>query len=104
MWWIKWLIQEEIKNFDVDSISENSLDGYILEFGLEYPDDLYDLHPDYPLASEKLEISNNMLSKYFSDIAKKYGIKVGSVNKLVANLGMKVSMQFITKIFSYIYH
>ena len=31
-----------------------------------------------------------MLSKYCIDIADKYGIKVGGVNKLVPNLGEKV--------------
>ena len=45
---------------------------------------------DYPLAPEKLEISSNMLSKYCSDIANKYGIKVGGVNKLVPNLRDKI--------------
>ena len=74
---------------DVNSISENSLDGYILEVDLEYPDQMHDLYNDYPLAPEKLEISNDMLSKYCSDIAKKYGIIVGGVNKLVPNLRKK---------------
>ena len=46
-------------------------DGYILEVDLEYPDKLHDFHNDYSLAPEKLEISNDMLSKYCSDIAKK---------------------------------
>ena len=50
---------------------------------------MHDLHNDYPLAPEKLKISNDILSKYCSDIAKKYGIKVGGVNKLVPNLGNK---------------
>ena len=31
-----------------------------------------------------------MLSKYFSSIAEKYGIKVGGVNKLVPNLRDKI--------------
>ena len=31
-----------------------------------------------------------MLSKYASDIANKYGIKVGGVKKLIPNLGDKV--------------
>ena len=31
-----------------------------------------------------------MLSKYFRDIANKYGIKVGGVKKLIPNLGDKV--------------
>ena len=34
----KWISDEEIKNSDVNSISENSLHGYILEVDLEYPD------------------------------------------------------------------
>ena len=52
----KWSSQEEIKIFDVNSISKNSLGRYILEVDLEYPNELHDLHNDYPLASEKLEI------------------------------------------------
>ena len=52
----QWLSEEEIKIFDVNSVSENSLGRYILEVDLEYPDELHDLHNDYPLASEKLEI------------------------------------------------
>ena len=41
---------------------------------------------DYPLAPEKLEISQNILSKYCSYIVDEYGIRVGSANKLVPNL------------------
>ena len=65
----KWLNQKETDKFDVNSIAENSSDGYILEVDLEYPDELHELHNDYPLAPEKLEISDDMLSKYCSDIA-----------------------------------
>ena len=68
---------------------KNSSTGYILEVDLEYPSELHDLHNDYPLAPEKLEISQSMLSKYYSDIADKCGIKMGSVNKLVPNLRNK---------------
>ena len=85
----KCLNQKEIDKFDVNSVEESSSNGYILEVDLEYPDKLLNYHNDYPLAPQKLKISNGMLSKYCSDIDKKYGIKVGGVNKLVPNLGKR---------------
>ena len=47
----KWLNQKEIDKFDVNLTGENSLDGCILE----YPDELYELHNNYPLAAEELK-------------------------------------------------
>ena len=85
----KWLNQKEMNDFCLNSISKNSSIGYILEVNLEYSTELHDLHNDYPLAPEKLEISHNMLSKYCFSIANEYGIKSGEVNKLVPNLGYK---------------
>ena len=65
---------------------------------------MYVLHNDYPLAPEKLKISQKMLPKYCSDIADKYGIKIGGVNKLVPSLRDKKNMSFITEIFNSICH
>ena len=56
----KWLNQEEISDFCLNSVSENSSTDYILEDDLEYPSKLHDLHYDCPLAPEKLEITQNM--------------------------------------------
>ena len=83
----KWL--KNVDGFDVNSINKKSPIGYILEVDLEYPDELHELHNDYPLAPEKLAVSSDMLSKYCKKIADKYEIKVGDVKKLIPNLGNK---------------
>ena len=82
----EWMSEEEINEVNFDLVSEDSKIGYVLEVDLEYPKDLHDTHNDYPLAPEKLRVSENMLSDYCLDIVKNYGIKVGEVNKLTPNL------------------
>ena len=74
-WW------KNVDNFDVNSISEKSPVGYILEVDLEDPDKLHVLHNDYPLAPEKLSIPYDMLSGYCKKVAEEYGTKVGDVKK-----------------------
>ena len=86
----KFLSEEEIKSFNLDSIDENSLTGYILEVDLEYCKELHNLHNAYPLCLEKIEVSYDMLSKCCRKIADWYYIKVGGVKKLIPNLGDKV--------------
>ena len=77
--------------FDINSVSEKSLIGYILEVDLKYPDDLHVLHNDYPLAPEKLAIPYDMLSGYCKNIAGKYEIKVGDVERSTPNMGNKTN-------------
>ena len=57
----KWL--KNIDGFDVNSINEKSPTGYFLEVDFEYPDELHELHNNYPVASKKLAVSSDMLSK-----------------------------------------
>ena len=76
-----WLSKQEINELDLESVSENSPIGYILEVDIECPDKLHNMHNDYPIAPEKVEINLDMLSKYCSDIADKYEMKVGEVKK-----------------------
>ena len=85
----KWLNQREIDGFCLNSTGENCLTGYTLEVDLKTPDELHELHNDYPLALEKLQISHNILSNYCCSIVNKYGIKIDGFNKLVPNLGNK---------------
>ena len=84
-----WMTEEEIDYFDISSVEENCEDGYILEVDIEYPCELHGLHNDYPLAPEKVMVDSDMLSKYCSDIASRYDIKVGQVNRLIPNLADK---------------
>ena len=53
-----------VKHFDVNSISENRLDGYILEADLGFPDELHNLHNDYSLTPKKRETTYDILSDY----------------------------------------
>ena len=82
---------KNIDKFDIMSINDKSSIGYFLEVDLEYPEELHELHNDFPLAPEKLAVSSDMLSKYCKKIADKYEIKVGDVKKLIPNLGNKTN-------------
>ena len=65
----KWL--KNVDEFDVMSINEKGPIGYLLEVDLKYPDELHELHNDFPLALEKLAVSSDVLSKYCKKIADK---------------------------------
>ena len=83
----KWL--KNVDGFDVNSISEKNPIGFFVEVDLEYPNELHELHNDYPLAPEKLAVSSDMLSKYCKKIADKYEIKIVDVKTLIPHLGNK---------------
>ena len=61
----------------------------ILEVDLKYPNKLHNLHNDYPLAPEKVKVTENMLSDYCKRIADKYSISTGLVHKLIPTLSKK---------------
>ena len=57
----KWV---EAEDFDVNKCNKNSSKSCVLEGDLEYPKALCELHNDYPLAPNKIEIKREMVSKY----------------------------------------
>ena len=57
------------KNINLSDYDVDSSKGIILEVDLEYPKELHDLHNDYPVAPEKIKVSNEMLSNYCKRIA-----------------------------------
>ena len=64
------------------NIKSNSSTGYILEVDLEYPKELHDIHNDYLLAPEKINILKEQLSKYCLKNANTHNITTGKVKKI----------------------
>ena len=85
----RWMTQKQIDKIDLAKYEEDSRKGLILEVDLEYPEGLHNLHNDYPLAPEKVKVTEDMLSDYCKKIAEKYGISTGLVSKLIPTLGSK---------------
>ena len=78
----KWMDKNELANWRTESC--------ILEVDLEYPKELHDLHNDYPLAPERLEV--NKVEKLIPNLndKKKYVVQYENL-KLYKSLGMKIT-------------
>ena len=53
----KWI---DPKKCDLNKYTNNSSKGYVLEVDLEYQKELQELHNEYPLAPDKIEIKREM--------------------------------------------
>ena len=85
----KWMTEKQINKINLTKYKEDSDKGIILEVDLEYPKELHNLHNDYPLAAEKIKVTNDMLSEYCKNISDKYNISTGLVHKLIPTLSNK---------------
>ena len=56
----EWL--EDPETFDVRLVTRNSNIRYILEVDIEYPEELHDIHNDYPYCAEQVIVKEDMLS------------------------------------------
>ena len=82
------LTDEAVQKFNVMSIPEDGLKGYILEVDLDYPNHLHTSHSSYPLAPERTTIPYKMLSPYQSALMEKLGMKYNEkIKKLIPHLG-----------------
>ena len=79
----------EIRKINLAKQTEGSEKGLILEVDLEYPDVLREIIDDYPLAAEKIDVTEDMLSNYCEEIRHKYNISTAHVKKLVPLLNEK---------------
>ncbi|XP_055930792.1 uncharacterized protein LOC129961025 [Argiope bruennichi] len=83
----KWLNHEEIDKLDIMSITPDAETGYIMEVDLDYPKNLRDMHDDFPLAVEHLNISYENLSPYQKQALEKNNFKFNcKTKKLTPNL------------------
>ena len=88
----RWIPSEDFEDpedFILENYTNDTRKGAVLEVDLEYPEELHDLHNDYPLAPEKILITDDMLSKYCKDLKDSENISSGRVHKLVPNLRNK---------------
>ena len=90
-----WAMSRKLPTHGFRWMSEKSLDNWenmpcILEVDLEYPHDLHDLHNDYPLAPERLEI--NGVCKLIPNLSdkKKYVVHYEAL-KLYVKYGLKIT-------------
>ena len=82
-----WMSKEELQNWE--RFVEDEGVGCILEVDLEYPRELHDLHNDFPLAPEVLELGGvTKLTQNLRD--KKEMVLHGRNLKQVLSLGMKL--------------
>lgn len=72
---------EKIMNYDF----ENSDIGYNFEVDIHYPENLHDLHNDYPLAPEQYCAEDEKLSKYQKYILDKNNSKRTKTKKLIGH-------------------
>ena len=55
------LAEDVVALFNINATTKFDDYGYIMEADLKYPEHLHDSHSDYPLAAEKLKLTNEML-------------------------------------------
>lgn len=57
----KWMSEKNIDKLNLAKYPDDSKKGLVLETDLEYPKELHDSLNDYPLAAEKLSVSDDTI-------------------------------------------
>ena len=78
-WRVKWLKEDKW-----DAIFKNKEGiGYFIKCDLEYPNELHELHNDYPLAPEKLIIQDDWLSPFCKRKNMYYMLEILAITKIL---------------------
>ena len=91
-----WVMSKQLPTSGFEWMTDNKLEDWkhlscFLEVDLEYPEDLHDLHNDYPLAPERIKILN--IEKLIPNLNNKTNYVVHNENlKLYESLGLKIRM------------
>ena len=65
----KWMTDKELSKLDLGKYKADGKKELTVEVDLEYPQELHDIHNDYPVAPEKVKVPKKMLSDYCKKIA-----------------------------------
>lgn len=84
----RWLLAEEFKLINWISLSKDDQVGYFVECDLSYPDELHELHNEYPLAPDQVNLKYEMLNEYQLRLLSHYSIPRSSLQsrKLIPTL------------------
>ena len=77
----KWI---DPKEFDLNKYSSNCSKECVPEVDLEYPKGLLELHKDYSLAPDKIDIKREILFDYLLKTVNLNNITIGNSNKISA--------------------
>ena len=70
----RWMTSDELKEFNAHAVPENGKRGYFVEVDLEYPQELHDVHNEFPLAPEKLDVPRSEWSEHTRHLASQLGL------------------------------